>query len=326
MDKQKQENRPASLTSPSRERSGPASGPKIGLALSGGSGKAISYIGVIEVFEEHDIPIDYITACSSGTIIAGSYACGTMQKLKNDWLSLDKKFILRMFELGDTGQAIFTTDKFANWIRQYIDKRFEDVKPRLGFVSADLKTGTPVVLSLGDIVRAAQASCAVPGLFEPVEWGNMLLADGGLVCAIPASQAKEMGADIVIGVDILSRRHVFTRKTIQYRKRYNLLKESSLFQPIRFLSKQFSKFRSALMLEEQRHPSVFSILGDAMNIVIDVEKHDTDNQFCDVLLAPNVKNATDKIGLKASRVMYEEGRRCALVALPEIERLIKKYQ
>lgn len=302
--------------------------PKIGLALSGGSGKAISYVGVIEVLEEHGIPIDYITACSSGTIIAGSFACGTMQKLKADWLSLDKKFVLKMFELNETRAALFTMDKFAEWVGQYVDKKFEEVTPRLGFVSTDLKTGKLVLLGLGSIVKAGQASCAVPGLFEPVPWGNMLLADGGLVCAIPGKEAREMGADIVIGIDILGRRHVFTRKTIQFREKYNTLKQSPWFQPLRFLSERWKKLRSTWSSEPEtdREPSIFSILGDAMNIVVDVEKNEiVDDSGCAILLAPDV-NMTNKIGLSDSKNMYEAGRREAEQAMPEIKQLIKDFR
>src|SRR3989338_825839 len=302
--------------------------PKIGLAFSGGSGKAISYVGILEVFEENNIPIDYITACSSGTIIAASYACGTLQKLKDDWLSLDKKFVLKMFELNNTKQALFSTDKFAEWLGQYVNKNFEDVTPRLGFVCADLKTATQIVLGLGDILKAGQASCAVPGLFSTIPWGNMLLADGGLVCTIPGKEAREMGADIVIGGDILGRRHVFTRKTIQFREKYNNFKESSLFWPFRFLSKQFNKFRDAVLVEQRAShgPNIFSILGNAMNIVVDIEKNEIiDNGGCDVVLTPDVK-LTNKIGFSDSKNMYEEGRRVALEAITQIRKLIAEHK
>src|SRR3989344_2287717 len=62
--------------------------PKIGLALSGGSLRSIAHIGVLEVFSEHKIPIDYISACSSASIVAASFSCGTMDQLKQDWLDL----------------------------------------------------------------------------------------------------------------------------------------------------------------------------------------------------------------------------------------------
>ena len=71
--------------------------PKIGLALSGGSGRAIAHIGVLEVLREYNIPIDVITACSSGTMVAGSFACGTLEELKQDWLKWNKGFILNFY-------------------------------------------------------------------------------------------------------------------------------------------------------------------------------------------------------------------------------------
>ena len=316
-----------------------ASRPKIGLALSGGSGRAIAHIGVLEVLCENKIPIDIITSASSGCLIAASFSCGTMDKLKSDWLHLNKRFLMTLFEINKDGGGALSTERAANWFRQYtISKNLEDVKPSLGFVCADIMTGHPVTLSLGDVTRAVQASCSVPGLFEPVQWGNKFLVDGGLFSIIPTTQAKEMGADIVIGVDIASTRYMFTRKLHQLRKGYKFIKNSF---PARIYTKlhewvdsfftksiDFIYYNQSDILEESdfARPGMFAILGKALDISVAQreKKHDILSD-CDSLISPDVKTL-GKVDLESSAKMLEEGRRATLVAIPEIRRLIQDFE
>ncbi len=312
--------------------------PKIGLALSGGSGRAIAHIGVLEVLEECEIPIDYITACSSGTLIAASFACGTMENLKQDWMKLNKAFFLGMVEIDKSGKGLLRLEKFAQWFHQYTgDKKFEDVQPRLGFVCADIRTAEPVLMTLGNLLKAGQASCAVPGVFEPVEWGNKLLVDGGLFSIIPTTQAKEMGADLVIGVDIATTKHIFLKEFIQVRKGYNFLRKSL---PVRlyieihdFLDRIFSKsldfiyYNQSDILEESEfaNPGLFSIFGKALDISrVQRGKQRGIIKDCDYMISPNVKHL-GKIDFESAAEMLREGRRVTLAAAPEIKKLIRDF-
>lgn len=312
--------------------------PKIGLALSGGSGRAIAHIGVLEVLCENNIPLDFITAASSGTLIAASYACGTMEELKRDWLHMNKRFLLNLLELQKSGGGALNLDKGKEWFEKYtLHKNFEDVKPVLGFVCADIISGTPVVLSLGDISRAAQAGCTVPGLMEPVEWGNKLLVDSGLFTIIPTVQAKELGADIVIGVDIASTRYMFSKKFHQMRKGYNFIKN---LLPVRIYAKlhgwidyfftksiDFIYYNQSDILENTdfMRPGMFSIFGKALDISIaQKEKYRGIIHDVDCLISPDVKH----IGIadfQSAVMMIAEGRKAALAALPEINRLIQDF-
>lgn len=313
--------------------------PKIGLALSGGSGRAITHIGVLEVFRENNIPVDILTAASSGTIIAAAYAAGTMDELKADWMKLNKKFLLSLVGIDKTWKGMFQTEKAVSWLTKYMgsNKNFEDVKPALGFVCADIVSGQPILLSLGDIIKASQASCAVPGLFEPVEWGNKLLVDGGLFSIIPTSQAKDMGADIVIGVDIATTRYMFSRKFLRVRKGYNFVRNS---MPVRLYAKLhglidrfFSKsidlifYNQSDILEQAdfSKPGMFTILGRALDIsMAQSEKREDLLVDCHVLISPKVKHL-GKADFDNAQAMYEEGRRAALAAVPEIRRTMNDY-
>lgn len=313
--------------------------PKIGLALSGASGRAITHIGVLEVFRENNISLDCITACSSGTFIAASYACGTMEELKYDWMKFNKRFVLSVMGTPSGAGGIFRTEKMAKWLSKYTKgKKFEDVRPRLGFVSADIRTGEIVLLTLGDLVKAGQASSAVPGLFQPVEWGNKLLVDGGLFSIVPTTQAKQMGADIVIGVDIASSPYMFDTSYLNMRRGYNFLRRS---WPVKLYLKlhqlidwAFSKSINFLyynrpdVFEESSLPApgFFSILGKALDI--SVEQSDTKKGLFfdyDLMISPNVKHH-GKADFVSAAEMLEEGRRAARAAMPEIKKLIMNWQ
>lgn len=312
--------------------------PTIGLALSGGSGRAIAHIGVLEVFSEYKIPIDIITACSSGTMVAGSYVSGTMQVLKNDWLSWDKKFVLGLLEVDDTGRGLFSTDKIAEKFSKYLTcKKFENAAPRLGFVTVDVLSGQPVVLALGDIMKAGRASCAVPGLFEPVEWGNKLLVDGGLVSLVPIEQARELGADIVIGVDIAASKHMYKKSYLRAWKGLNMIRDNLLYRFFDRLVTFFDRvYESSIKVifytqsdfyETELMPNnldFFAILGKALDIA-DKQNKQGGLPIADLMLQPKVKHL-GKLDFTSAKQMYLEGRRVALEAIPQIENAINNFK
>lgn len=292
--------------------------PKIALALSGASGRAIAHIGVLEVLREHNIPVDYITACSSATMIAASYACGTMEKMKADLLNMDRKSLFNLFGLDKTGKGVFSLDKIGAWVRTYVgDNKLEDVYPRLGFVCIDVMSAEPFLLVMGDIVKAGQASSAVPGLFEPVQWGSRLLVDGGLFSLLPVDQAREMGADIVIGVDLAATKFMYKKGYINAWRGYNFLKKSFALIGLNRIP-YFLKSNEY----EPKNPHLFTILGKALEIAS--EQHARGEiPVPDIMLSPNIKHL-GKINFKMSKIMYEEGRRAAEEAMPEILQLMKK--
>ncbi len=200
----------------------------------------MAHIGVLEVLEEHGIPIDYISACSSGTIIAASYACGTLNDLKAELFRSDRQTFLKLLELEESEKGVFSLERGEEFIKRFtLGKRFEDVKPMLNFVACDIKTAEPVSLSLGDIARACRISCSVPFLFSPVMWGNRVLVDGGLFTLVPIDQVRQLGADVVIGVDIAATRHMFKKRYINAWRGFKYLKKSFLFS---FLDRVFALF------------------------------------------------------------------------------------
>jgi NTE family protein len=178
---------------------------KVGLALSGGGARGFAHVGVIKVLEKHGITIDLIAGTSAGSIVGGALATG----LSADEIEAISAKIswFNMTGFSYSPRAILSNTSMGNFLRaNFPANRFEDLKVPFAAIACDLEKGEPVVLKdSGDLISAIRASCAVPGVFAPLEGeGGRMLVDGGVVEPIPTRTVKKMGADIVIAVDLLA--------------------------------------------------------------------------------------------------------------------------
>ena len=207
---------------------------KVGLVLGGGGAKGAAEVGVLKVLEEADIPVDYIAGTSIGAIVGGLYAIGydaadidSLYRNQN-WLFLlsdqvkresetflskeeREKYIVhiplskeRKVSLPTgyvKGQNIFNLfSKLTVGYHQVDD--FSNLPIPYRCVAVDLVEGKEVVFSSGSLPLAMRASMSIPGVFAPVEWKGKMLVDGGALNNLPVDVAKEMGADVIICVDL----------------------------------------------------------------------------------------------------------------------------
>src|SRR5215470_6359948 len=162
----------------------PAERPGIALALGGGFARGFAHLGVLQVLEQNHIPIPCIAGTSVGSILGAAYASGApLARIIAACRTIRFRDIAR-WRVSRLGLA--SNHRLADLIERVFDsRRFEDLKIPVAVVATDLNTGEPVVLTHGNLVNAIRASCAFPGLFEPVEIGTRCLADGGLVAPVP---------------------------------------------------------------------------------------------------------------------------------------------
>ena len=181
--------------------SGPGGRPKVGLALGGGFARGIAHIGVLRVLEEHDVQIDFIAGTSVGALIAATYASGTsldeMERHGGETRFRD----FGRWTLSRMGMA--SNERIEHFLQKFTTARyFHEMKVPLSIVATDLITGNSVHFTDGEIGPALRASCAYPGLFLPVEYRGRFLVDGFLTETVPAEAARELGANLVIGVHL----------------------------------------------------------------------------------------------------------------------------
>jgi NTE family protein len=179
----------------------PAEGAGLGLALGGGFSRGFAHLGVLQVLEQNQIPISYIAGTSVGSILGAAYASGaTLARIIATCRKIRFRDIGR-WRVSRLGLA--SNHRLGDLIEQVFEsRRFEDLRIPMAVVATDLANGEPVVFTHGNLSEAIRASCAFPGLFEPVKIGTRCLADGGLVAQVPTRAARDLGARHVIAVSV----------------------------------------------------------------------------------------------------------------------------
>jgi predicted acylesterase/phospholipase RssA len=302
---------------------GPKPRKKVALAMAGAGARAVMYFGILDVFAEHGIEINMISACSSATFVACAYACGTLDKLKVRSLEFDQKELFDLFEPSKKG-GLFSLDKVEQELSDLVTvDNLEELPIPVSIVASDIVHGDEVVFTMGNIARAIKASCSMPGLFEPVVWGNKILLDGGLFNIIPVEAVKAWKPDIIIGVDLASSRNLFGDKILRLKRSYNFLAKPIYFINRlggRFFDYLFPKEEQDMLIDGVKTPNMLKILDRAMDYAL-IERKSGEYFNCDVVITPDVKGYGD-ISVKRGEAMYLEGRRAAEMAIPHIKALL----
>ncbi len=174
---------------------------KVGLALSGGVLRGPAHIGVLKVLTRAGLRIDFVAGSSAGSLIGAGYCAGIpLDELEQAALEMRWRDIARPVW---PRKGLVSFEKLETFLIQFAgDLRFEELPVPLAVVATDLDTGGPMVIRTGRVAPAVHASCAVPGFVVPVEREGRVLGDGGASNNLPSGVVREMGAEIVIGVDL----------------------------------------------------------------------------------------------------------------------------
>ena len=218
--------------------------PKLGLALGAGGARGIAHIGVLKVLQREGIPIDFIAGTSIGALVGAAYAVNPdapalasrvsevldphaknetrLKLLEKSYWDEDFKpdFFHRLvrivqkemfLSLALFRSAVLSEEDLRMSVEAFVpDIAIEDTRIPYCSTATDLLSGKPVVLQQGPLIQAVMASCAVPGFMPSIAWDDTLLVDGGLINMVPVIPAREIGANVVVGVDvgtILKRNH-----------------------------------------------------------------------------------------------------------------------
>ncbi|MBO8171079.1 MAG: patatin-like phospholipase family protein [Bacillaceae bacterium] len=188
-------------------------GPRVGLALGSGGARGLAHIGVLKVLERHQIPVHMMAGSSMGSLIGAFYACGLdpdmLEKLA---LNLKRK---HWMDVTVPGMGFINGNKIKDMIRMLTrGKNIEDLDIPFAVVATDIESRERVVFRRGPIADAVRASISIPGIFVPERIDGRLLVDGGVIDRVPISVVKDMGADIVLAVDVAMNTATFKISTI----------------------------------------------------------------------------------------------------------------
>ncbi|MFO1445787.1 patatin-like phospholipase family protein [Bacillus sp. Bva_UNVM-123] len=175
--------------------------PKIGLALGSGGARGFAHLGAIKVLKEEGIPIDCIAGSSMGAMVGCFYGAGLdIERLYKLATAFKRKYYLD-FTVPKMG--FIAGKRVKELIRIFTHgKNLEQLEIPVRVVATDLMTGEKIVFEKGPIADAVRASISIPGIFVPEKLNDRLLVDGGVVDRIPVSVVREMGADIIIAIDV----------------------------------------------------------------------------------------------------------------------------
>lgn len=241
---------------------------KIGIALGAGAARGWTHIGIIKALEKLGINIDVVAGCSIGAYVGSAYASGKLIELEEWANTLTEWQVFGLLGVGirrgglASGQKVF--DKLSE---SFCAETFEQMKKPFSAVATDLYSGREVVFNSGEIGTSIQASCAIPGLFSPVEHGDRYLVDGAVVNPVPVNLCRQLGADFVIAVNLSAdfRPQVLEQSSVEHEKIQR--KTDNFFDDNEKTSVLRQWFSPGPKLEKKSTPGIMGVMSSALEIL-----------------------------------------------------------
>jgi NTE family protein len=278
--------------------------PKIGLALSGGGARGLAHIGVLKVLERQGIAIDLLAGTSMGGMVAAAYAAGlTPEYMEQEALRMASP--RRLLSLADPTlprRGLFEGQKITEYLADRLGEcTFKDLRCPLRLMAVDLEGNRAVILDKGRVTDAVRATIALPGLFKPVEREGELLVDGGLLDNIPAGVVREMGADIVIAVDVVAGNGTFSAMIHRLRDR-------------RYIPNGLA--------------STFEVMFRSLDVMMyEINRRRLAEAAPEVVIRPDIPPGVSVlVGFSRAGDTIVAGEKAAVQALPSIQELLKPSQ
>jgi len=285
----------------------------VGLALGSGAAWGLAHIGVLEVFEREGIPIDVVVGASMGAIVGAHYALGfTPAQLEEICTSVhDIPGIMRVLpqlfflasDFNVVRPGLFAGSRFQRLLEGLGPVKghtFADLRIPFRAIATDITTGARVELGDGDLSDAMRASFSAPWIFSPFRVGDHVLIDGGMSEPVPAETVRTMGADLVIGVNVVP--PVYPHA----------------FSPLGAALRALERLTPLSYANHDRLPNSFDVIVRTLQIM----QHELGNVRAgeaDLLITPNLREFWVLEFWRAAE-MIERGRRAAEAELPAVRK------
>jgi len=178
---------------------------KLGIALGGGSAKGFAHIGVLKTLAKAGYEFDIVTGTSIGALVGAVYASSNLEKLEEITTKFSVLDIPFLLSPTISKQGLFSGKKIVKFLEELIkEKEIQNLKKSFAAICVDLNKPELITINKGNLIQAVRASISIPGIFTPVKSGKQLLVDGGVLEPVPVEAAKNLGAEFIIAVDLLS--------------------------------------------------------------------------------------------------------------------------
>lgn len=303
---------------------------RIGLALGSGSARGWAHIGVIRTLQELGVEASVVAGTSVGALVGAAYATGSLTPFEQWVRSIRLWDVIKLFNLRFSGGVLDAEAMMALFAAHIENLNIESLPTRYAAVATTLKEGHEVSLLEGPVLDAVRASLALPGLIPPLHTPHGWLADGGLVNPVPVSLCRQLGAELVIAVnlnsDIVERNH-------------NGLKQAEKSEPHHrdMLGQWLQHLNGDLKLHLERYldqhmatghesrpepPGLFEVIGTSLNIMQDyITRSRLAAEPAELVIAPKLAHI-GVMDFERAEEAIEEGRQATLREQEAIERLL----
>ncbi len=273
---------------------------RVGLALGGGGARGCAHIGVIKALREADIPIDFVAGTSIGAIMGGVLAIGKIEEMEKVLRNVKWQDVAKYFDPAIPKKGLFHGKKVVKLIERIIGKReFDEAQIPFVAVATDLISGQEVHLKSGSIIDAIRASIAIPGIITPFKKNRRHLVDGGATNPLPTNVVRNLGAEVVISVDL----------------------NNSFLNEKRYHGKHFTKIKLVNWLTPDR-PNIIDIMESSVFIMQNqLTQKNLEIDKPDFLIQPDLGPA-GIFDFQKSKKLIDEGYKEAKKHIKEIKKLV----
>ena len=289
---------------------------RIGLALGSGSSRGLSHIGIINALSEIGIKPEIICGCSVGALVGASYAAENLGELESWASSLTRFEVARFFELNFSFKGFVNTERLHAFLQKHIcneNTKIESLTKTFATVSTDLETGREIWFTKGSVIDSVWASISLPGIFPPIRNQGRWMVDGGLVNPVPVSVCRELGADIVIAVNLngdIVGKH-FGNKQITKT-------EGNIIGTFKNTVKEYSSSLFPGLKSNNNTPGLLDAIAGSINITQDrITRGRMASNPPDILLTPKLSHISPLEFYRAKEII-QEGKECVIRMLPEM--------
>lgn len=301
--------------------------PRIGLVLGSGAARGWSHIGVIQVLQEHEVPIHVVCGSSIGALVGGAFAAGHLERLAEWVLELDRVDVMRLLDPAINGGGFIQGTRLMEVMARYVpDVDIQELEVPFACTATDLRSGRELWLREGSLAEAIRASIALPGLFTPVLQEGRWVVDGGLCNPVPVSLARALEVDWVVAVNIntgIAGRHI---RKYRPEPRPDTLQDG-LQRIAANLPPEWAASLQNLLTRDTdrgRSPGLLDVMAASINIMQDqITRSRLAGDPPDVIVAPHLSHLALMDFHRAAEAIAA-GRQAAENALPAITALLQE--